>query len=94
MASSENKNSRELDEALLVDLEMSIIFGRAGSRVVAKEFSERFGIGLIDAVNRPEAFRLALARLVGEVGSVVVMGRINKRVWGVPERPVQGLAAV
>ena len=67
-----------------VETELGIIFGGAGKDVVIKEISEAYGLALSDALDRPEAFRSALSHLTGEICSHMVMGRINKRVWGTP----------
>jgi hypothetical protein len=73
--------------AAQVGIEMEVIFGGAGSRVVMKECSDTYGVTPLDAVERPEAFRFALFSLVGELGTTMVMGRINKRVWGASSSP-------
>jgi hypothetical protein len=65
-----------------VEKELGIIFGGAGKDVVIREVAERYGVPLSDAIERPERFRSALSHLTGEFCSHMVMGRINKRVWG------------
>jgi|SRR5712692_226981 len=75
------------ERLLAVESVLNTVFGRAGSQVLLKEVSERYGLSMGDALERPNAFKFALKSLVGEVGSSVVMGRINKRAWGNPDHP-------
>ncbi len=86
--SAASSRSQSVDRLLAVDAVLSTVFGRAGSQVLMKEFSERYGLSIVDALERPDAFKFALVSLVGEVGSSVVMGRINKRAWGNPDHSV------
>ena len=65
-----------------VEAELEVIFGGSGKQVLMKEVTERYGVSLMDALNRPSAFQSALFYLLGDLGSHMVMGRINKRVWG------------
>ncbi|HZW85449.1 MAG TPA: hypothetical protein VFE91_06070 [Nitrososphaerales archaeon] len=65
-----------------VEAELEVIFGGSGKQVLMKEVTERYGVSLMDALNRPSTFQSALFYLLGDLGSHMVMGRINKRVWG------------
>ncbi len=83
--STASNRIQSVDRLLAVDAVLSTVFGRAGSQVLMKEVSERYGLSIVDALERPDAFKFALRSMVGEVGSSVVMGRINKRAWGNPD---------
>ena len=85
--STASSRTQGVDRLLAVDAVLSTVFGRAGSQVLMKEVTERYGLSMADALERPNAFKFALVSLVGEVGSSVVMGRINKRAWGNPDHP-------
>jgi hypothetical protein len=63
-----------------VDMELETIFGSSGKHVLQRECEERYGVSLIDAVERPEIFKSALYYLLGDLGSSLVMGRIASRV--------------
>jgi hypothetical protein len=63
--------------------ELETIFGVSGSQALLRVFSVRYGVSLIDAIERPGVFQQALFFLLGDLGSSLVMERINKRVWGV-----------
>ena len=76
-----------IERLLAVDSVLSTVFGRAGSQVLIKEISDRYGLSMVDALERPDSFRFALKSLVGDVGSSIVMGRINKQAWGNPDHP-------
>ncbi len=66
-----------------VETELETIFGISGKQVVMKEFSSRYDVSINDAVRRPSAFQIALYYLLGELGSSLVMERINKRLLAV-----------
>ncbi|HEY6283590.1 MAG TPA: hypothetical protein VIW22_06665 [Nitrososphaerales archaeon] len=83
--SAASSYAQGVERLLAVDSVLSTVFGSAGSQVLIKEISERYGLSMVDALERPDAFKFALKSLVGEVGSCVVMGRINKRAWGNPD---------
>ena len=83
--SAASSRTESPEKLLAVDSVLNTVFGTAGSRVLLKEVSERYGLSMIDALERPDAFKFALKSLVGEVGSCIVMGRINKRAWGNPD---------
>jgi len=86
--STASNRIQSVDRLLAVDGVLSTVFGRAGSQVLMKEVSERYGLSIVDALERPDAFKFALRSMVGEIGSSVVMGRINKRAWGNPDHSV------
>lgn len=73
-----------------VETELEVIFGGSGKQVLMKEVTERWGLSVSDALTRPAAFQSALFYLLGDLGSHMVMGRINKRVWGDPHPQVTG----
>ncbi|HEV2225847.1 MAG TPA: hypothetical protein VGR56_03470 [Nitrososphaerales archaeon] len=83
--SATSNQSHYVERLLAVESVLNTVFGSAGSKVLLKEVSERYGLSLSDALERPDAFKFALVSMVGEVGSSVVMGRINKRAWGNPD---------
>ena len=83
--SAASSRTQGIERLLAVDAVLNTVFGSAGSQVLMKEVTERYGLSMVDALNRPDAFKFALKSLVGEVGSCIVMGRINKRAWGNPE---------
>jgi hypothetical protein len=85
--SAASSGTQGLERLLAVESVLSTVFGRAGSQVLMKEVSERYGLSMADALMRPDAFKFALVSLVGEVGSCLVMGRINKMAWGNPDHP-------
>ena len=85
--SAASSRTQGVARLLAVDAVLSTVFGRAGSKVLMKEVTERYGLSMVDALERPDSFKFALKSLVGEVGSSVVMGRINKRAWGNPDHP-------
>jgi hypothetical protein len=85
--SAASSQAQGVERLLAVDAVLSTVFGRAGSEVLMKEVSERYGLTMADALERPKAFKFALVSLVGEVGSCLVMGRINKMAWGNPDHP-------
>lgn len=62
-----------------VERELETIFGNSGKQVVVKEFCSRYDVSIADAIRRPSAFQIALYHLLGEMGSSLVMERINKR---------------
>ncbi len=66
-----------------VETELETIFGVSGKQVVMKEFSSRYDVSINDAIRRPSAFQIALYYLLGELGSSLVMERINKRLLAV-----------
>jgi hypothetical protein len=68
------------DEAVTqVESELEAIFGDSGKQVLVKEFSSRYLVSVKDAIRRPSEFQIALYYLLGELGSTLVMDRINKR---------------
>ena len=72
-----------MQEALAkADMELEVIFGGYGKKSLLDDVILRYGLSLSDALERPGAFQSALHNYLGEVGSVLVMGRINRRVWG------------
>ncbi len=77
-----------------VETELGVIFGDSGRQVVLKEVGERYGVSLEDAITRPSAFREALFYLLGDLGTSLVMGRINKRVLGVATPPTLNSGAL
>lgn len=80
---SGRRDSLWMQEALTrVEAELQVIFGHYGEKTLLKEVRERHGVTLADAVERPAVFQGALFSLLGDLGSHLVMGRINKRVWG------------
>jgi hypothetical protein len=83
--SAASSSSQDVERLMAVESVLSTVFGRAGSRVLMKEVSERYGLSMADALIRPDAFKFALVSMVGEVGSCLVMGRINKMAWGNPD---------
>ncbi|HEV2138944.1 MAG TPA: hypothetical protein VGR53_08880 [Nitrososphaerales archaeon] len=85
--SATSSHSHDVERLLAVESVLNTVFGSAGSQVLMKEVSERYGLTTADALERPDAFKFALVSMVGEVGSSVVMGRINKRAWGNPDHP-------
>jgi len=85
--SAASNRTQSIERLLAVDTVLSTVFGRAGSQVLMKEVSERYGLTMADALKRPGAFKFALVSLVGDVGSSLVMGRINKQAWGSPDHP-------
>jgi hypothetical protein len=71
------------DSTSEVASELETIFGVSGSQALLRVFSMRYGVSLRDAIKRPGVFQQALFFLLGDLGSSLVMERINKRVWGV-----------
>jgi hypothetical protein len=82
LASLISTDKRE-DSTPEVASELETIFGISGSQALLRVFSVRYGVSLIDAIKRPGVFQQALFFLLGDLGSSLVMERINKRVWGV-----------
>jgi hypothetical protein len=85
--STASSRTQGVERLLAVDVVLSTVFGRAGSQVLMKEVSERYGLTMADALVKPASFKFALKSLVGDVGSCLVMGRINKVAWGNPDHP-------
>jgi hypothetical protein len=85
--SAASSSVQSVERLLAVESVLGTVFGRAGSKVLMKEISERYGLSMADALIRPDAFKFALVSMVGEVGSCLVMGRINKVAWGNPDHP-------
>jgi hypothetical protein len=83
--SAASSHNHGVERLLAVESVLNTVFGSAGSQVLMREVSKRYGLSMADALSRPDAFKFALVSLVGEVGSSVVMGRINKRAWGSPD---------
>jgi hypothetical protein len=77
--------AKDEDTILEVSDELQNIFGVSGSQVLLKEFASRYGVSLADAVKRPSVFQQALFFLLGDLGSNIVMGRINKRIWSLAQ---------
>jgi len=74
----------EMREALArADMELEVIFGGYGKRSLLEDVTQRYGLSLSDALLRPGAFQSALHHYLGDLGSEMVMGRINRRVWGI-----------
>ena len=71
---------------VLVERELETIFGISGKKVVL-EFTRRYQVSMRDAIRRPGDFQMALYDLLGELGSSLVMARINKRVSQVLRGP-------
>ncbi len=85
--SAASSDTMGVEKLLAVESVLNTVFGRAGSKVLMKEVSDRYGLTMTDALKRPDAFKFALKSLVGDVGSSVLMGRINKSAWGRPDHP-------
>ena len=81
-------SSREEQAVSQVEMELETIFGNSGKQVLLKEFSSRYEVTIRDAIRRPGAFQIALYYLLGELGSGVVMGRINKRILASAASPL------
>ncbi len=80
-------SAREGDYPLSrVASELEVIFGESGSKVLLGEISNTHGVSLADAIRRPAEFQQALTWLLGDLGSYLVMQRIQSRVRG-PNRP-------
>ena len=87
-SSALHPSSREEQAVSLVERELETIFGNSGKQVLLKEFSSRYEVTLRDAIRRPSAFQIALFQLVGELGSALVMGRVNSRILAVASSPL------
>ena len=75
------------------DSELEVILGGCGKRSLMNDVSLRYGLTLSDAVERPGLFQSALHGYLGELGSTMVMSRINKKVWGTIEPSVPTMGA-
>ena len=72
-----------MQEALAkADTELEVIFGGSGKKALLDDVTQMYGLSLTDALIRPGAFQSALHNYLGDLGSHMVMGRINRRVWG------------
>jgi hypothetical protein len=71
------------DSTSEVASELETVFGVSGSQALLRVFSTRYRVYLIDAIERPGVFQQALFFLLGDLGSSMVMERINRRVRGV-----------
>ncbi len=72
-------STQEEEAVIQVESELEIIFGNSGKEVVKKEFASRYYVSFKDAIRRPSEFQIALYYLLGELGSSLVMERINNR---------------
>ena len=88
-------SSREEQAVSQVETVLETIFGNSGKQVLLKEFASRHGVTIRDAIRRPSAFQIALYHLLGELGSGLVMERINARLVAVASSSLpKELAAV
>ena len=69
-----------------VERELETIFGNSGKQVVLG-FIRRYDVSITDAIRRPDAFRMAIYDLLGELGSSLVMSRIRKRISEIAKVP-------
>ncbi len=81
-------SGREEQAVSQVESELETIFGNSGKQVLVKEFYSRYDVTVKDAIRRPSAFQIALYYLLGELGSSLVMERINKRLLAVAALPL------
>ncbi len=72
------------------EAELEVIFGNSGKQVVMKECLSTHDVTVSDAIKRPQRFEQALYSILGELGSSLVMNRINKRVWGITQPVSRG----
>ena len=86
-------NAKMKEAVARADSELEVILGGCGKRSLMNDVSLRFGLSLSDAVERPGLFQSALHGYLGELGSTMVMSRINKRVWGTIEPRVPAMGA-
>jgi len=75
---------KQEDLVAAVGLELETIFGASGSQALLREFSSRYAVSVDDAIKRPGVFQQALFFLLGDLGSTLVMRRINERVSAKP----------